>query len=84
MSSSLRKSFLSVRQAGATLCGGARASPCSGFSRCGAQALEPSLSSCGARAYLLRVMWDLLGPRIEPLFPALQGGFMTLHAFITK
>ena len=33
------------------------------------------LSSCGARAQLLRGMWDLPRPEIEPVSPALAGGF---------
>ena len=44
---------------------------------CGMQALERRLSSCGARAQLLRDMWDLPGPGLEPVFPALAGGFLT-------
>ena len=35
------------------------------------------LSSCGARASLLRLMWDLPGPGLEPVSPALAGGFLT-------
>ena len=35
------------------------------------------LSSCGARAQLLRGMWDLPGPGLEPVSPALGGGFST-------
>ena len=35
------------------------------------------LSSCGARTQLLRGMWDLPGPGIEPVSPALAGGFFT-------
>ena len=35
------------------------------------------LSSCGARAQLLSSMWDLPGPGLEPVFPALAGGFLT-------
>ena len=50
--------FLQLRRAGATLPCGAWASHCSGFSRCGAQALGArasvvvtrGLSSCGALA----------------------------------
>ena len=34
-------------------------------------------SSCGARASLLRGMWDLPGPGLEPVSPALAGGFLT-------
>ena len=39
-------------------------------------ALEHMLSSCGAGAQLLRGMWDLPGPGIEPVTPALGGGFL--------
>ena len=35
------------------------------------------LSSCGARAQLLRGMWDLPRPGLEPLSPALAGRFST-------
>ena len=35
------------------------------------------LSSCGAQVLLLRGMWDLPGPGIEPVSPALAGGFLT-------
>ena len=66
-----------MRQAGATLRCGACASRCSGFSCCRAQALEHRLSSCGACAYWLRGMWDLPGPGIESVSPALTGGFLT-------
>ena len=48
-----------------------------GFSSCGLQALERRLSSSGARAQLLRGMWDLPGPGLEPVSPALAGGFLT-------
>ena len=37
------------------------------------------LSSCGALAQLLRSMWELPGPGIEPVSPVLAGGF-----FITE
>ena len=93
----LRVGFLQLRQTGATLRCGARASHCGGFSCCGAQALgarasvvvahglsscgsralERRLSSCGARAQLLRGLWDLPGPGLEPVSPALAGGFLT-------
>ena len=33
------------------------------------------LSSCGSRAQLLRGMWDLPGPGLEPVSPALAGRF---------
>ena len=35
------------------------------------------LSSCGTRAQLLCHMWDLPGPGIEPVSPALAGRFLT-------
>ena len=35
------------------------------------------LSSCGLRAQLLRSMWDLPGPGLEPVSPALADGFST-------
>ena len=35
------------------------------------------LSNCGSRAQLLRGMWDLPGPGLEPLSSALAGGFLT-------
>ena len=47
------------------------------LSSCGLQALEHRLSSCGARASLLCGMWDLPGPGLEPVSPALAGGFLT-------
>ena len=58
---------------------GARASVvvAHGLSSCGARALQRRLSSCGARASLLRGMWDLPGPGLEPVSPALAGGFLT-------
>ena len=35
------------------------------------------LSSCGSRPQLLRGMWDLPRPGLEPVSPALTGGFLT-------
>ena len=35
------------------------------------------LSSCGSRAQLLRGMWDLPRPELEPVSPALAGRFST-------
>ena len=37
-----------------------------------------SLSSCGARAWLLCGTWDPPGPGLEPVSPALAGGFPTI------
>ena len=48
-----------------------------GLSSCGSRALERRLGSCGARAQLLCGMWDLPGPGLEPMFPALAGRFLT-------
>ena len=48
-----------------------------GLSSCGSQALECRFRSCGARAYLLHGMWDLPGPGLESVSPALAGGFLT-------
>ena len=58
---------------------GARASAvvACGLSSRGSRAPECRLSSCGARAQLLCSMWDPPGPGIEPMFPALAGGFLT-------
>ena len=35
------------------------------------------VSTCGSRAQLLRGMWDLPRPGLEPLSPALAGRFST-------
>ena len=35
------------------------------------------LSSCGSQVQLLRGMWDLPRPGLEPMFPALAGRFST-------
>ena len=48
-----------------------------GLSGCGSWALEHRLSSCDAQAYLLHGMWDLPGPGLKPVSPALAGGFLT-------
>ena len=48
-----------------------------GFSSCGSCTLEHRLSSCGTRALLLCGMWDLPRQGIEPVSPALAGGFLT-------
>ena len=58
---------------------GARASVAvaCGLSSCSSWALEHRLSSCGARAQLLHGVWDLPGPGLEPVSPALAGRFLT-------
>ena len=48
-----------------------------GLCSCASWALERRLSSCGSRAQLLHDMWDLPGPGLEPLSPALAGRFLT-------
>ena len=48
-----------------------------GLNSCGTWALERRLSSCDARAQLLSGMWDPPGPGLEPVSPALAGGFLT-------
>ena len=66
---------------GATLHRGAWASHYCGLSCCGAQAyllsLLRRLSNCGSRAELLRGMWDLPRPGLEPVSPALAGRIST-------
>ena len=47
------------------------------FSSCGSRALEHRLSTRGTWTLLLRGMWDLPGPGLEPMSPALAGGFLT-------
>ena len=49
------------------------------LSSCGSRALEHRLSSCGSQAQLLRGMWDLPRPGLEPMSPALAGGSQPLH-----
>ena len=56
---------------GSLSCCGAQVLGCEGFSDCGSRALEHRLNSCGAQALLCRGMWDLPGPGIEPMSPAL-------------
>ena len=59
-----------------------------GCNSCGSPALVHRLNGCGAPAYVLRGMWDLPRSGIEPVFPALAGGFFTTeppgkpHVFI--
>ena len=51
---------------------GSRARGLGGFS---SQVLESRLSNYGAWALLLCSMWDLPGPGLEPMSPALAGRF---------
>ena len=72
--------------AGATLPFGAWASHCGGISCCGARALAAGatvvvacgFSSCGARTKFFCGVWNLPGPGIEPMSPALAGGFLSM------
>ena len=69
---------LGSRRTGFSSCG-TRASVvvARGLSSCGSWASGRRLSSCGARAQLLRGMWDLPGPGLETVSPAPAGGFST-------
>ena len=51
-----------------------------GLSSCAFWALKHRLNSCGALASLLHGMWDLPGSGIEPLSPAMAGGFFTTES----
>ena len=53
------------------------ASHCGGFSGCRARALRSGLSGCGPLAWLLCGRWDLPGPGIEPVSPAVASGLFT-------
>ena len=58
-------------------CSRARALGLMGFSSGSSWALEHRLNCCGAEAWLLCDLWDLLGPGIEPMSPAMAGRFIT-------
>ena len=47
------------------------------LSSCGSWTLEPRLSGCAAHAYLLQDIWALPRSWIEPMSPAVAGGFFT-------
>ena len=53
-----------------------------GFSNCSSQALESGLSSCGTWAQLPHGVWNLPGPGIKPMSPALVGGFFIIESHI--
>ena len=76
-SSFLCEGFLQLRQVGATLHCGARASHYCSLSCCGAQAPDAQAQQLCSRAQLLRGMWDLPRPGLEPVSPALAGRFST-------
>ena len=48
-----------------------------GLSSCDSRALEHRLNNCGSWALLLCSMWNLPGPGIEPMSPALAGRLFT-------
>ena len=48
-----------------------------GLTGCGLRTLERRLSSCGPWSELLPGMWDLPGPGIESMSPALTEGFVS-------
>ena len=47
------------------------------LSSCRLWALKHRLSGCGIQAQLLHGRWDLPGSRIEPVSPAMAGGFLS-------
>lgn len=61
----------------ALVCRGASGVVAHGLKSCGSSALEHRLGSCGSGAQLLRGTWDLLGPGMKLVFPALAGGSFT-------
>ena len=71
------QSFLSLRWVGITLPCGAWSPHCGGFSCCGAQALGTGSVVCSTRALVAHGMWNLLGPGIESISPALAGRFLS-------
>ena len=68
--------LLLLQSTGSSCCG-AQALGLVGFSSCGSRALAHRLNSCGVRALLLCSMWDLPHSGVEPVSPALAGGFFT-------
>ena len=50
-----------------------------GLCSCSMRTRERRLSTGGAQALLPRGMWNLPRPRIEPVSPALAGGFLTIE-----
>ena len=77
-----------VVESGATPHRGVQASHCAdllqsagsrllGFGSCSSQTLECRFSRCGAQTQLLCSPWNLPGPGIKPVSPALAGRFVT-------
>ena len=73
----LHAGFLQLWWAGATLRCGVCTSHCCGFSGCRAWVLGYKGSTWGAWAELRQGMWDLPRPGLEPVSPALVGGFLS-------
>ena len=48
-----------------------------GLNSCGTWALEHRFNSCGTQAKLPCSIWHLSGSGIQPMSPALAGGFFT-------
>ena len=69
--------FVAVRGLCIALLLWSRGSRHAGFRSCGLRAQEHRLSSCGAWVLLLHGMWHLPGLGLEPVSPALAGGFLT-------
>ena len=70
--------FSSCSEQGLPSSCGMLVSHCSGFSCSGAQALgHRGFSSWGTGASLPRGLWSLPRPEMEPMSPALAGGFLT-------
>ena len=65
-----------VSPCGGFSCFRAQALGCSGFRSCGSRALEHRLRSCGARAWLLRGLWDLPGPGVKSMSAPLALGIL--------
>ena len=49
-----------------------------GLSSCGSWAQKNRLNSCGTWVQLFHSMWDLPGPGVKPVFPALVGDSLPL------
>ena len=68
--------FSSSSESGLLFCCSLEASGYGGLSCCRAWSLGDRLSSCDTGAWLPHSMWDLPGPGVEPMSPALAGGFL--------
>ena len=82
MSGLLLRGLLSCCSEWASNCGGsscrrAQAVGRLGFTSCSSRAPENGVSSCGSWAQLSCGIWDLPGPGIKSMFPALEGEFLT-------